>query len=74
MYIAFGKWLKKQRHRDDPIGDLAVDLERDNKLRRMRGEPPRRGPLLRYMRDRLPGTAAWEAFLEAEREWKDGLR
>jgi hypothetical protein len=27
---SFGAWLKKQRHRDDPVGDLARDAEKDS--------------------------------------------
>lgn len=26
---SFGAWMRRQQHRDDPVGDLARDLEAD---------------------------------------------
>jgi hypothetical protein len=34
--MTFNSWLRKQRHRDDPVGDLARDYIDDCRLNRIR--------------------------------------
>lgn len=62
----FLPWLRQQRDRDDPVGDLARDLERDPGGEKIR--------TVAAMRDRLQDSrvcqGAVSAFEKALKEWR----
>lgn len=66
----FKVWLKRQKHRNDPVGDLARDAMRDRhwppgaKLSRLEG----------YLGERGACKEAHEALYRAWREWQANER
>ena len=58
--MTFLKWLKLQKDRDDPVGDLAQDWIRD--------KCPKNFSIL-YLRGKSACLEALEAFREAKAEW-----
>lgn len=71
MAKSFGTWLKRQVHRDDPIGDLAHDFIRDLRITE-HGVPSQWTP--RSLKHRLmyldACDGAFEALESAEAEWR----
>lgn len=64
----FASWLKKQIDRDDPIGDLARDAERDDDW------PPSdesKGGIESYLHYKRACSEALEAFSDAWQEWSE---
>lgn len=63
----FTAWLKRQRKRDDRVGDLARDVARDPRW------PPARTRLgfRRYLENRDAGVNALNAFEEAWAGWEN---
>lgn len=73
--ITFRRWLKQQGSRDDPIGDLARDFQRDkqNVLRFFRSETEPNLSLRRfysYLRRQNACSDARQALISAYREWQ----
>lgn len=63
----FTKWLRQQEQRDDPIGDLARDLARDQYYRLTN---PGLNQIYNYLRARGACDEALAALVEAYREWQ----
>lgn len=64
----FYRWLVKQKDRDDPIGDLSKDVQRDKKISIENGSIEE---LRSYLIARLACNEAVQALEEAYREFKD---
>lgn len=62
--ISFDAWLKAQRHRQDPVGDMARETKRD------RGWP-RNASYKRQRRRLLRLDAPMEAFFALRRAWDE---
>ena len=70
-FAKFGLWLKAQRRRDDPIGDLALDVQDDGRLLAARGEsPPCTFAEFRHHIQRIGCDEAVTAATEAWREYR----
>lgn len=63
----FRDWLRKQEKRDDPIGDLAVDMAHDA---HQTLPNPSLSDLYGYLHSRGACSAALDALIEAYREWQ----
>lgn len=64
----FTKWIMRQKDRDDPVGDLARDFQRDPFLPTSAGIRDLRRYLFRY------GDHVLEAYEEARAEYKEARR
>ena len=62
----FYMWLSKQPHRDDPIGDFAVDVQRDKTFPKTTNDLNR---LDRHLTTRFSCSGAHEALSEAYAEF-----
>lgn len=63
--MTFTGWLSKQRHRDDPVGDLARDVRRDPTW-------PRRAQTLRTFERYLDNRDACLGAMKAlKRAWSE---
>ena len=64
--MTFREWLRQQEHRDDPVGDLARDADRDKHF-------PRRNAkfrtLVRHLEEQWAIPPAVEALHRAWEEW-----
>ena len=69
---SFWMWLKHQRDRDDPVGDIARDAQNDKCW--PRGSPPWRR-LRRHLLDKHnPSEAAYDAMHRAYGEWQKAVQ
>ena len=64
--MTFYQWLMTQRDRDDPIGDLANDAERDDQAKQLMVDAT---ATLDYLWSRNACHEAREAADQAWREW-----
>ena len=66
----FSTWLRAQRGRDDPVGDLALDVSADRSARGLRTTTQ----VLMHLIRRGACTEARLAFREAAREYREQFR
>jgi hypothetical protein len=64
--VGFSRWLRRQRDRDDPVGDLAADFCSDRTARGIRTP----GELLRHMARSGACHEARLALRDAAREYR----
>lgn len=66
----FGSWLKRQKHRPDPVGDLATDFLQDCRRRGVRpGSVRTPGELLAWLETGEACSGAFDALAEAQAEF-----
>ncbi len=65
---SFIQWLHNQADRDDPIGDLARDTQRDPWFR-SNTDPSFRN-IRQHLSAQAASTAAHDALVAAHREWR----
>lgn len=63
--MTFRDWLISQKHRHEPIGDLALDVSWDD-CSRVTGTMP---DLYAHITEHEPCTGAWRALTRAMGEW-----
>jgi len=73
--MSFRDWLHKQRHRDDPVGDLAKDVESETSGERIEyGRVRTRPRTLRGWEEHIENAGACDgAILALHRAWKEYL-
>jgi hypothetical protein len=69
MTLTFTRFLRRQRRREDPVGDLARDWIADVGRGKPRGAY-KLPALLRYLEDRNACQGALDAAEHAWREWQ----
>lgn len=66
---SFRSWLKKQRSRNDRVGDLSRDSIQDSDLPRIRTEKS----WLKYLNDMNACNGALDAVVQAWKEYREYL-
>ena len=64
--MTFRQWLKQQRYRNDPVGDLARDFLADKRCKRLRSVKSIRR---RILFSHNAGPAVWMALAQAIHEY-----
>lgn len=64
--MKFEKWLKQQKHRQDPIGDLSRDYINTIKIKKYNKERCNKQHLSKFYAD----TCVYDALLEARLEYR----
>ena len=67
----FYAWLKQQKHRRDPVGDLARDAIRDRDWPKRKGAPL--SECREYLEDIGACRDAMKAFYRAQKEYQKGV-